>query len=504
MFRPASLFGAHCVLPMCRELRIFGEADDGALVRVTLRDADGDVLTCGETEAADGRFLCLLPAVGEAAEGCTLTITCESETIEAADAAVGLVFLAGGQSNMELSLWNADEGQAIIADHEDAGLRYFNVPQKAVWNDAAIEAERAAHWQPIVPHAGADMSAAAYFFAAKLRRCLRVPVGVIDCYWGGTSVTAWMDEECLRRTAEGTRYLTEYAELVGDKTLAQWQVEEDAFEHDMEVWNGKVAELRASDPAMAWDEIERQAGKCPWNPPVGWGSQYRPAGLCETMIKRVAPAALSAMLYYQGEEDTFRTACYDILLTSMVTRWRELFMDTTLPFLNMQLPMFIEKDQPETYQWPALRQAQQKADDLMANSRLTCLIDCGEYNNIHPTDKRTPGERLADEYLAMLGDDEAEARLCPRAVAKAVLPGKVVVTVDKPIHLVKGPADLFELAGRDGVFKPAKVRIVEGTRIELAAEGVERPVSARYAWVSYAKVHVFGESGAPLRPFLLQ
>lgn len=504
MFVPAPLFGDRCVLPMDRELRIFGRADDGALIRAVLSAADGTLLTCGETVAADGRFLCLMPAVMASQTGCTLMLTCESETIRCEEVAVGLVFLAGGQSNMELALWNADEGQELISRHDDSDLRYFNVPKSSVWDEAAEAAEAASHWEAIRPNVGGDMSAVGYFFAAKLRRNQHVPVGIVGCNWGGTSVTAWMDEEALLRTAEGARYLTEYRAQVGDKTLEQWRVENDAFQHGMDVWNAKVAEVRAAQPGVEWEEIERQAGKCPWFPPVGWGSQYRPAGLAETMLKRITPAALSGFLYYQGEDDTGRTTCYDVLLCSMIVRWRELFMNDQLPFINMQLPMHIEKGQAENYQWPVLRAAQQKTADLMANTRLACIIDCGEFNNIHPTDKRTPGERMADEYLAMTGDAQAEARLCPRAVKKAALPGKVTVQVDRPIHAVNGAPSLFEIAEADGRFVPASARIVDGMQIELTAEGAARPVMARYAFVSYAKVNVFGENGAPLRPFVMK
>lgn len=503
MFQPAPLFSSHSVLPMGKELRVFGDADPGAVVSAALADAQGVLLSCGETTAQENGFLCLLPAVEAPQTGCTLTISCCGETVVCEDTAIGLVFLAGGQSNMELVLWNADEGQTLIAAHHDPDLRYFNVPKQSLWNDAAIAAERDSHWQVIAPGVGSDMSAVTYFFAAKVRKRLNIPVGIIDCYWGGTSVTAWLDEEALYRTAEGQRYLAEYAEKVGDKTLAQWQTEEDAFQHDMTVWNGKVAELKAADPGMAWEEIERQAGKCPWNPPVGLGSPYRPGGLAETMLKRITPVALTAMLYYQGEEDTYRTACYDQLLMSMVTRWRELFLDEMLPFLNMQLPMYAENGAVEDGLWAALRQAQQKSANLMANSRLACIIDCGEFGNIHPTDKRTPGERLADEYLAMIGDAEAEAALCPRVIRKEAHPGKLVLTADQPLQVKGDEADLFELAEADGVFHPADAS-VRGACIVLTVPGMQRPVMARYAWVGYAKVHVFGENGAPLRPFLMQ
>lgn len=499
MLKVAPLFTDRCVLPMGKELRVFGEADGP--VEVSLRSQDAHLLSRAEAEPVNGRFLALLPAVDSAATRCTLCVRCRDEELTAGDVAIGLVFLAGGQSNMELELQNADEGRSLIQAHADDELRYYNVPKRALWDEEAVQAESRCRWERIAPGTALDMSAVAYFFARRVRRETGLPVGVIDCYWGGTSITCWMDEEALSRISEGRRYQAIWQEQCGGKSMAQFKAEWAAFEQEMADWNERCAALRAQNPAISWDELTARAGLCPWHPPVGPGSPYRPAGLCETMLKRVAPAALSAMLFYQGEEDAARTDCYEQLLMQMTLRWRELFMDMELPFINMQLCMWIDSGAEDDGSWARLRMAQQRAQRQIANSALCCIIDCGEKDNIHPTDKRTPGERMADVWLDHTGIRKTPG--CPRALRKATEGHTLRVTCSAPLTLRGGEAELFEVAGADGVYHAAKAELC-GNGIVLSSTAVARPVMARYAYVAYAKVHVYGENGLPLMPFDLK
>lgn len=500
MFKPAPIFGDTCVLARGRELRIFGQAQEGAAIQAALLSAEGKLLSQGEGTAREGRFCFCLPAVDEAQTGCTLTLTCEGEERISRDVAIGLVFLAGGQSNMELELQNADEGKVLPETHDDPLVRYFNVPKRALRDEEAIRAEEHSHWETIRPGTGRDMSAVAYFFAMKLRRALNMPIGIIDCYWGGTSVTAWMDEEALRRTSEGIRYLNSWQQQAGDKTMQQFRAEWKAFEEGCAAWDRAANDLRQQHPEYTQQQVNEIMGPYPWHPPAGPGSPYRPGGLCETMLKRVAPYSLTAALYYQGEDDAPKTEQYDQLLMQLVKRWRELFLWDDLPFLNMQLPMWIDAGAQDDGTWARLRIQQRRAQRMIGNSELCCIIDCGEYNNIHPTDKRTPGERLADVYLKRIG---LAAPVCPMAVRKACEGGQLRVSVNAPLRSpVEEPA-LFEVAGEDGRYVPAQAQ-VQGCEILLSAPGVARPVAARYAHVAYAKVNVFGENGLPLEPFDLR
>ena len=501
MFKVSPLFGDHAVLPRGKELRIFGSGEDGTRLTARLTDAAGSLLGEGVCTVREGSFLLHLPPQS-ARTGCTLTITGGAAEVISRDVAIGEVYLAGGQSNMELELQNADEGPCLIETHDDADLRYFNVPKRSMWNEEAAKAEAASHWASIRPGMGRDMSAVAYFFAVKLRKTLGVPVGVIDCYWGGTSITCWMDEETLRQSAEGTRYINDYAALVGDKSMAQWQAEEDAFQAAMADWNARVAAAKAENPGMAWGEIMARCGPSPWNPPVGWGSPYRPGGLAETMLKRVAPAALTGMLFYQGEEDTWRTTRYAQLLADFIRYVRGLFRDEALPFINAQLPMFVNTEE-SVYndQWAELRQAQAQVAKQVAHTGLACLIDCGEVDNIHPTDKRTPGERLCDAALRVVHG--LDAPKSPEATGKYTVGNTLIVTLDAPVDFTREGDACAEIAGADGLWHTADIT-VEGSALRLRSPAVPEPVAARYAHANWARVRLFGANGLPLAPFVLE
>lgn len=497
-FQCSSLFSDHAVLARRKEIRIFGEAD--VAVTAELRDDAGRLLASDTAPSRDGRFLCLMPPQ-EAATGCTLTVRCGNEEAIFTDIAVGEVYLAGGQSNMELALINADEGAACVAAHDNPLVRYYNVPQRARWNEEAAEANRTARWTPVAPGTAGDMSAVAYFFAMKLQKELGVPVGIVDCYWGGTSVTCWMDEETLDSLAEGRRYVAAYAELSKGVTMAAYLEKEKAFLEGLDRWNRQVEALKKDNPAITWDEVIAQAGYCPWNPPAGPGSPYRPGGLYKTMLERVIPLTLTGVLFYQGEEDAARTDRYDELLFALIRLLRARFMDDMLPFLNVQLPMWIDAGVQDTFTWPRLRLAQQRVCDMDRHSGLVCLLDQGEFNNIHPTAKRVVGERLMQEALRVVhGKAVPQA---PRAIQKYRDGNRLHVRLTQAVTAKAEGNLMLEIAGADGAFYPADAAI-EGEELILSSPCVARPVAVRYAYTDYAKVLLFGENGLPLSPFWLQ
>ena len=118
MFKLAPLFGNNCVLVRNKEIRIFGGATEGTRVTAELRAADGSLLAKGSAMAQDGSFLLRLPPQ-KAAVGCTLHVTDGEMLIVSENVAIGEVYFAAGQSNMELELQNADEGKGLIEVHND-------------------------------------------------------------------------------------------------------------------------------------------------------------------------------------------------------------------------------------------------------------------------------------------------------------------------------------------------------------------------------------------------
>ncbi len=501
-FKLPPLFRSGAVLCRNKEIRVFGEAEENARLTLILQDGAGAELARDDAVAREGRFCFRLPPQ-KAQTDCTLTLSDGESSVSYADIAIGDVYLAGGQSNMELELQNADEGKELIPVHNNPLVRYFNVPKFARSGPEAEEANENARWLPVAPGTARDMSAVAYFFAMKLQPEIQVPVGIIDCYWGGTSVTCWMDEEALNRTAEGQRYLKEYREMWAGKSMDQYLAEENAFFSGLDEWAKKADALKAAHPEYTTKEINAEIGPCPpWNPPVGEGSPFRPDGLVHTMLERVIPAMLTGVLFYQGEEDTWRTKRYDILLSSFILRLREQFQDDELPFLNVQLPMWIDGAAAEDSKlWPALRLAQQKVYRNIRNAGLAVLLDQGEFDNIHPTNKRVVGERLYETALDAVY--QRAARLSPFAVGKCARDGKLFVALSAPVFDRGQGEFLMEIAGDDGDFQPAEIKL-DGGVIVLSHPSVPHPVKARYAWTDYAIVRLFGANGLPLAPFWLE
>lgn len=500
MLRLASLFTDGAVLCRDRVIRIFGRADSGKTVSVLLLDNRGSVLAEESGTARDGRFEISLPPQ-RAQTGCGLVVTCEGERVSAEDIAVGDVYLAGGQSNMELELRNSRGGIEQVED--DPLLRFYNVPRLAWVSDEQQEAVRNTRWKGVDREtAGYNSAVASIFGQIMRRRHSEIPVGIIGCYWGGTSVVCWMDEETLDSLSEGIRYRKEYEERCGGKTMETYLEEQEAFNKYSWGWGEKAEEYIKGHPDATQGEIEAAIGKYIWNPPAGPGSPYRPAGLTESMLLEVAPVSLTAVLYYQGEEDTWRTDHYDVLMTAMIRYWRGIFRNAELPFLFVQLPMWLDNGAKDTFNWPKTRLAQAAVRDSVRNTGMICLLDEGEYGNIHPVNKQPVGIRLAELAEKMLYGGTGEES--PRAIGHWTRGSSMIVLLSQSVRTKDGEApELLEIAGEDGKFVPAEGEVEEGV-IRIRSARVEHPTAVRYAWTDWSdKVNLTGENGLPLEPFWL-
>ena len=500
MLETASLFTDGAVLCRDREVRIFGRADSGKTVTALLRDARGGLLAEESGTARDGRFEISLPPQ-RAQTGCVLTITSGGERVTAADIAVGDVYLAGGQSNMELELRNSTGGIGQVRD--DPLLRFFNVPRKAYVCEEQRQAVRETRWKPVTRETAGYNSAVASIFGQILRtRHPEIPVGIIGCYWGGTSVTCWMDQETLRSMTEGVRYLEEYDARCGGKTMEAYLAEEAEAQRKIDEWVRKAEAYKAEHPDASEQEITGILGLYPWNPPAGPGSPFRPTALAESMLKELFPVSLTAVLFYQGEEDTWRTEHYDLLLTAMIRYWRESFRNPELPFLFVQLPMWLQYDGEDTFTWARTRLAQAAVRDSVRNTGMICLLDEGEYGNIHPVNKQPVGMRLAELAERMVYHGTGE--ISPRAVGRFVRGNAIIVLLSAKVQTKDGEAPrLLEIAGEDGQFVAAEGEVEEGV-IRIHAEQVEHPTAVRYGWTDWSdRVNLTGENGLPLEPFEL-
>ncbi len=201
--RLPAILSDHMVLQQDAEVAIWGWGDAGEEIEV--RWSVDDQIARTRT-APNGRWRVTLrtPAVEAAARHTAHTITIRgSNEIVVRDVLIGEVWLASGQSNMEMSLdptaFGVRDGAREVADAHWPEIRFFRVAR--AFAPGPLD-DVQGHWQVCSPETIGPFSAVAYFFGRSVHLRRGVPVGLIGAYWGGTVCEAWTSPAGLREFPE--------------------------------------------------------------------------------------------------------------------------------------------------------------------------------------------------------------------------------------------------------------------------------------------------------------
>ena len=546
-FSVAAVFSNHCVLQRDKIISIFGNAEDGSKITVELYAQNQTLLAKNTGKSKNGRWLVMLESQ-KAQNDCSLKITCNkngstSENITFNDVAIGEVWLAGGQSNMEFELQNCTEGPDELnpsKNPQNPNVRFYYTNKIAWMDEKFFEAERNTSWQTWDSEWKKSWSAVGYFFAKKLASDLGVTVGVIGCNWGGTSASAWMRREYLEKDEDLRTYLTEQEEATAGKSIEQQCREYEEYEVVQAEWQKKCDALYAANPDMTWNKAQEILGNSPWPGPHSCKNPFRPCGLYDCMLNRVLPYTLKGVIWYQGECDDHKPYSYAKLFSKLIDNWRTDWKDPELPFVFVQLPNHRNGYDKDFKHWCLVRAAQEKVHHMVKNAFMTCALDLGQFNDIHPKAKKVLAERMEQNALANVYNlknvQDVLSPMLKNYTIKGADPantnsfGKIILTFEnattgfvaredkinldyyKRMEQHQGnnvsPAFTgFEIAGDDGIFYPAAYRLGQQKEdfntITLSSPLVKNPVSARYAWYNYGPVNIFGKNGLPLAPFMI-
>lgn len=495
--KAAAVFSDNMVLQRNRNIRIFGTCNDNEkIITVSIPEMD----CSARASIKDGRWEAVLPPRREC-DSCTLEISCGAIKKIFRNVAIGEVWLAGGQSNMEYELCNDRNGSQALAECGGERVRFYYTPKCEMADEKLAEAERSSCWSLPSAENSRSWSAVGYYFAKELSRKLGVTVGVIGCNWGGSSASAWMSREYLRQDSRLHKYTEEYDKAVEGKTDEEMIAEYDEYSEYQGAWDVRKNECYAKQPDIGWQEILDICGESRYPGPMGIKNPMRPCGLYETMLSRIAPYTLAGVLWYQGESDDVNCTTYDLVLRALIENWRRDWKDEGLPFMIVQLPMFRYSDEKDTGSWAYIREAQENVFRSVRNTGLAVCLDCGEFNNIHPVDKSAVAHRLylqaLSEVYGLCGDSEA---LPPMYDGYEVRDGRIFIYLRNCEGGLCGEPEGFEIAGADGVYYPAEAEI-KLPCIVLSSSKVKSPSAARYKWINYAGVSLFGANGIPLPPF---
>jgi sialate O-acetylesterase len=234
-------------------------------------------------------------------------------------------------------------------------------------------------------------------------------------------------------------------------------------------------------------------------------AQNQPAALYNAMIAPLTGYRAKGFLWYQGETNTGNPGAYRKLLPALISDWRTKWNQGTLPFLFVQLANFMEVNHlPEESSWAELRDAQFSALSV-PNTAMAVTIDSGEWNDIHPLNKKLVGERLAIAALRLAYGDQTVVYSGPVYRSFEVSGDSVILKFDQTgSGLVPSdgePLNRFEIAGTDGKYRIADAHI-SGDKVVVRNKSIPHPEHVRYAWADNPEgANLHNVEGLPASPF---
>lgn len=236
--------------------------------------------------------------------------------------------------------------------------------------------------------------------------------------------------------------------------------------------------------------------------------RWKPGGLYNQMIHPLLNYRIKGALWYQGESNAGRPDDYQEKLSDMIRDWRLRWAQGDFPFLIVQLTNFMEANtEPVESSWARLRQEQLQTSREVENAGLVVAIDLGEWNDIHPLDKQSVGERLAD-LARRLAYGEKKVALSPVPLRSSFKKDRVIIHFDHASGglVVKGGGPIRHLAisGDGKNFRWAQAKL-KGKKLIVWHEDIAEPVAVRYAWSDNPEgANLYNEAGLPATPFELR
>ena len=486
--RLPKLWSDHAVLQRDRPIHVWGWADVGERVSATLhaekQGAPNETATA-TTDSLGHWNLFFSPhsaggpytlTVGDAQPG--------GRAITVSDLLMGDVWVASGQSNMELPLLGFP-GSAVLKNGPEE-IKAANHPEIRLLHEPKRVSEfplqdQAATWQICTPETASTFSAVGYFFAREIQRDQKAPIGVVEADWGGTPAEAWTSLDTLGSDAG---LMPVFAERAADMDK---QADADAI---------KARYAREDAEAKA---VGREPAKHPWQPPA---EPWAPASLYNGMIAPITPLAIRGVIWYQGESNSglARAPLYHRLFSSMIGDWRGHFGQGDFPFLYAQISSFTSSPQED---WGALRDAQRRTLSVR-NTAMAVTLDVGDQDNVHPADKQTVGHRLALAARTLSYGEDAHwsGPLFQQATTEGAGMRVWFTGADGKLAAKGGAVEGFEIAGADHRFAPAAAKIDgDGKSVTVASPQVTAPVYVRYAWPNAPKATLEDSAGLPASTF---
>lgn len=503
MLQTAELFGNNMVLQRDKPVQIWGTGEIGETVSCVIQGTESKTVV-GE----DGNWSISLPEL-YASEEETLTIRTKEDEITYCNVAVGEVWIAAGQSNMQFQMRYDKDFKEMLKNCKNRNIRFFDYPVVRTQKERGVlDFSEFGFWRPCDAENLQYYSAVAYYFAEDIQKDLDVPVGILGGNCGGSSASCWMDEETLERCGAVWRKDYEHG-LEGIENLDEI---EKAFYESPESENTLhpfAAEV--SDKLMygiSLEEMQKAIENIGSNSIllIGPWHEWRPNGLYYTMQQKIVPYTVRGILWYQGESDENHPEIYADMMCGLIDLWRKDWKED-LPFIMTQLAPYGEILGNGGKFYPVLREQQEEVTKRMDKVWLASIGDVGNVYDIHPKEKKPVGRRLA---LLARGHVYHEDILCEAPEIQSA------VKENDQIILTFANADVLHCKGdrinalhvvKEGIEIPADKYKAEiaANRVVITLPGLagNSPIQVSFAKEAYYEVNLCNASDIPTKPFTI-
>jgi len=492
------------VLQREKPIRIWGTSQVDQTIHIYI-----DNNKVGSTRAALGDWQLYLPAM-EAARGLEIKITGDAQNDELIfkNVAIGEVWIAGGQSNMEFALEFDAEAKKVIPQANNPDIRYYDCPKvKFEGQENEDDYSQVGFWRGLTPQNAPFYSAVGFYFASKLYERYQVPIGIVGCNWGGTTAAAWLDERYLVDDAELSVYWQEYQQGLEKLDLEKYVEDEkkarQSMQSPMMVSIMRKIQKGSLGPVLKLLVLAGMKSMAKNAPVIGPHSEYRPGGLYHLMLKKIAGFSARGVIWYQGEADDLKAGIYARLFAAMIRCWRDALQDE-LPFLFVQLAPWESWLILSAVNYHIIREQQDLVSRTVPGAHMVSIMDYGEKDDIHPKHKRPVGERLA---LLARGNVYGEDILCeaPEAQAARFENGDLVIPFLYTGNglFIKGKSlESLELIADGKKFEPIKVSITPSSvRVQVTGLSFAKELEIRFAYRNFAEVNLYNSADLPAKPF---
>ncbi|MFB9054208.1 sialate O-acetylesterase [Formosa undariae] len=472
-----AIFSDHMVLQQQTQVPIWGWAEPGETITISNSWAKEKVsVKTGHDSIWKVEIL-----TDKAGGPYSLKIKSSRKTIQIKDVLLGEVWVCSGQSNMVFSLGSSLNGKEAVAKANYPNIRYLDVKRQV--SDTPLLDIPGSKWTAVSPDNAEKYTAIGIYFASKLQKEMNVPVGIIEVAWGGTAADNWTPHDVLKKDPKLDIALERYKEWESNFTV-------DSI--------GYYAQLDAKKQGIISNKPEM-----PKSLFIKARPHRAPSGLYNGLIHPLTKFAVKGVLWYQGETNRKWHDEYAYLFKSMISSWRTAW-DKDLPFYFVQIAPF----KGSIEEVSNIMEAQLQVFKEVDNTGMVVTMDVGNMDDIHPTNKKPVGERLANWALAKSYNFNNIIVSGPLFKDTRIEGDSLYVNFDfaESGLYTKGTLKGFEIVDFEpnGSHKApyAIIPVIEKDSLVFNIKNLQKPFILRYSWAEQMEyANLFNKADLPASAF---